>query len=421
MKLYLIVRILIILFFSFVIYLYYYNKDDLAKKKNLKQPEQEDDPDSMDFQNHKKQYISTEDTFIWTNSMTCDKESGYHTCVNCPNGKYVSGYDVIQSHPGVNCSHRTCHKINPGRQPVKYRQPKYIRPLSPIEDMVTFAVKTSKRLDLVKRLLLSVWEFYPNMKCIVIDDFNEDFARNADLQHFFRNATNAIYHQAHDNAGISYGRNLALKFVKTKYVFLTDDDMVFSSKTNITKLVDLLEHTDLTIAGATCKPNHPFEGVLMVRPTYPNAQNTSTTTSSNETVDLLQYPFVYFERLQCFGRCYVTDIVLNAFLAPLEQLLKMGGWDASIKTQEHIDFFLTVRKFGLKVADCFDVNVLHRPPAKNPLRNKRKKNSSIYFNLIRQKWNFTKWFNCKPRRFSNQKMKFPDDWNCSDTLKFDKL
>ncbi|CAH1798384.1 unnamed protein product [Owenia fusiformis] len=416
--------IFIILISSSVsMYIFFYNRGNLTIKKDLRQPGLESDPDSVDLKNLKIQYIPTEETLIWTKPTTCDRESGYHTCVDCFNGKsYVSGYKVIQSYPGVNCSHSTCHKINPGRQPVKYRQQKYIRPLSPIEDMVTLAVKTSKRLDLVKRLLLSVWDFYPKMKCIVIDDYNEDFAQNPDLQHFFNNSTNVIYHQAHNDAGISYGRNLALNFVKTKYVFLTDDDMVFSSKTNITKLVDLLEHTDLTIAGATCKPNHPFEGVFMVRPTYPNAQNTSTM-ASYETVDLLQYPSMYFERLQCYGQCYVTDIILNAFLAPLEQLLKMGGWDASIKTQEHMDFFLTVRKFGLKVADCFDVEVLHRSPANNPLRMKRMKNSNIYFKLIKQKWNFSKWFLCNPKSgfSSHQKMKFPDDWICSTYLNFDKL
>ena len=36
--------------------------------------------------------------------------------------------------------------------------------------------------------------------------------------------------------GISLGRNLALKLVKTKYFLLVDDDHVFNAKTNLTKV-----------------------------------------------------------------------------------------------------------------------------------------------------------------------------------------
>ena len=39
-----------------------------------------------------------------------------------------------------------------------------------------------------------------------------------------------------DDMGISLGRNLALKMVKTKYFLLVDDDHVFNDKTNLDKV-----------------------------------------------------------------------------------------------------------------------------------------------------------------------------------------
>ncbi|CAH1797752.1 unnamed protein product [Owenia fusiformis] len=412
MKLY--TRILILnLSVAILIYIYNYNINGIStRRKNSK--EQENGPDSVDFPHQEKQHFPIEEKLIWTKTMTCSVESGYKNCVDCSNG--TSGYDKIDPNPGVNCSYSICQKINKGRQPVMYRQPKYIIPS--IESLVTIVVKTANRLNLVERLIRSVWKFYPNVKCIVVDDYNEFFEKRPGLKNFFKNSSNVIYHQAHENAGISYGRNLALKFVRTKYVFLCDDDAVFNSETNIPKLLDLLEHTDLSFAGVTHK-NKPnlFFGAVMVRPT--EAQNTSTM-RSNETVDLLQYSAMYYERLACFGQCYVTDIILNAFLAPLEDLLKMGGWDANLKTQEHIDFFLRVRKYGLKVAVCLDVNLNHRSPRNNPLRQKRLQNKDIYFNIIKHKWNFSKWFFCKTKRFSSyQNRKFPDDWTCKQTHMFD--
>ncbi|CAH1788500.1 unnamed protein product [Owenia fusiformis] len=413
-------RFLIILSLSvaIVIYIYNYNIGHSTRRKNSKQ-EQENGPDSVDFQHQEEQHFPIEEKLIWTKTMTCNVESGYKTRkegnVDSSNGTYTSGYDKIHPNPGVNCSYSICQKINKGRQPVMYRQPKYIRPS--IEGLVTLVVKTANRLNLVERLIRSVWKFYPNVKCIVVDDYNEDFEKRPGLQYFFKNSSNVMYHQAHEDAGISYGRNLALKFVRTKYVFLCDDDAVFNSETNIPKLVDLLEHTDLSFAGVVHKSQHyPFIGALMVRPT--EAQNTSTM-SSNETVDLLQYSTMYYERLACFGQCYVTDMILNAFLAPLEDLLKMGGWDASLKTQEHIDFFLSVRKFGLKAAVCLDVNLDHMSSRNNPLRVKRIQNRHIYFKIIKHKWNLSKWFFCKTNRSSSyQNRKFPDDWTCRKTPYF---
>ncbi|CAH1791805.1 unnamed protein product [Owenia fusiformis] len=412
--------------FSQFVYIFLYRAVNLAiKKQNKKQQDMEDDPNSVNNQPSKKQYLPLEDTsHSWTKSLTCEKETGYNIhkngsiFVSCFNDTiYVTGYDIAQTKPGADCTHSTCKKINHGRQPIMYRYPKH--PMLPIEDMVTLVVKTANRLDLVQRLIISVWNLYPKMKCIVIDDYNEDFGKRPDLQSFFQKSSNVMYLQTHVNAGISYGRNLALNLVRTKYVFLTDDDVVLDKNSNITKLVDLVEHTDLTFAGAAYTKPKPYSGALMIRPTHPDPKRRPTLIR-NETVELLQYPLIYYERVKCFGHCYVTDIVQNTFVAPLEHLLKIGGWDASIKTQEHIDFFLTVRNIGLKVARCLDVIVYHRPPVVNTLRKERGQNAGIYFEIIKNKWEFSKWLQCKPSViFKYPNVTLPGD--CRQHYNFDNI
>lgn len=48
------------------------------------------------------------------------------------------------------------------------------------------------------------------------------------------------------------GRNLAISQVTTKYVLWVDDDFLFSDKTKIEVLVDVLEKTELDVVRESC-------------------------------------------------------------------------------------------------------------------------------------------------------------------------
>lgn len=48
------------------------------------------------------------------------------------------------------------------------------------------------------------------------------------------------------------GRNLAISQVTTKYVLWVDDDFLFTNKTKIEKLVDVLEKTELDVVRGSC-------------------------------------------------------------------------------------------------------------------------------------------------------------------------
>ena len=62
--------------------------------------------------------------------------------------------------------------------------------------------------------------------------------------------------------GVSFGRNVGLQLASTKYVFFVDDDFVFTKKTNLSKLLNILEETDIRIAGMALSPDSYFNGIL---------------------------------------------------------------------------------------------------------------------------------------------------------------
>ena len=49
---------------------------------------------------------------------------------------------------------------------------------------------------------------------------------------------------------------------KTKYVFIADDDHIFTQNTNLSKLLSILEWTDIDIVGVTLIPDSYFNGIL---------------------------------------------------------------------------------------------------------------------------------------------------------------
>ncbi len=50
--------------------------------------------------------------------------------------------------------------------------------------------------------------------------------------------------------------------------------------------------------------------------------------------------FLICRRLASNGGLTPCDIVNNFFIARTDAILALGGWDADLKTVEHVDFFL---------------------------------------------------------------------------------
>ncbi|PIO35980.1 hypothetical protein AB205_0053530, partial [Aquarana catesbeiana] len=105
-----------------------------------------------------------------------------------------------------------------------------------ISSLVTITTKTFLRYDKLRELLRSIRLYYPDIKVIVADD-NEKPEKIEDP-----NVDQYIMPYA---KGWFAGRNLAVSQVTTKYFLWVDDDFLFTDKTKIEKLVDVLEKTDL--------------------------------------------------------------------------------------------------------------------------------------------------------------------------------
>lgn len=87
----------------------------------------------------------------------------------------------------------------------------------------------------ISRLIKTLQEFgYTGFNMVVINDANlEDDPEWLKAEHFIVSQPNTTYRTFPEAIGISLGRNEAVKLVTTQYFVQLDDDVVFTSKTNV--------------------------------------------------------------------------------------------------------------------------------------------------------------------------------------------
>ncbi|PNJ44528.1 B4GALNT1 isoform 16, partial [Pongo abelii] len=138
------------------------------------------------------------------------------------------------------------------------------------------------------------------------------------------------------------GRNLAVSQVTTKYVLWVDDDFVFTARTRLERLVDVLERTPLDLAGLEPTFLSPQVGgavreisgfattyrqLLSVEPGAPGLGN------------CLRQRRGFHHELIGFPGCVVTDGVVNFFLARTDKVREVG-FDPRLSRVAHLEFFL---------------------------------------------------------------------------------
>ena len=172
------------------------------------------------------------------------------------------------------------------------------------------------------------------------------------------------------NVGISEGRTMGVKMVKTKYTGLFDDDALFDNNTDISSLIELLDTTDAALAGGKQTTNEArnFEGNLQY-----DIDSCRLHQDWNRSSVIAE-----FQRAKCtknpepvigFPKCLRCDVTHNFFLAKTADILEVGGWSAELKTKEHKDIFLRLRAQGKKVAVCPEFKVTHNPKRFEYLKN----------------------------------------------------
>ena len=213
-----------------------------------------------------------------------------------------------------------------------------------VTQCVTITIKTKGRLHWVKHLIESARQSYPNIKFVVADELdpNAKDGYPEDLP------SGVIYVKM--KPGIGFGRKMAVKLAETKYALIADYDFVFTKRTNLTKMVDLLERSNAAIVGGSVDDGAFFDGIFRVA---------DRCTSGGCHPGQYNYAGAFYEQVPLFEHCYVADRVKNFFLADRQAVLAAGSWDTSRPFFEHEDFFVQMRSSGVTVAFCKDVQIHH--------------------------------------------------------------
>ncbi|XP_013382102.1 beta-1,4 N-acetylgalactosaminyltransferase 1 [Lingula anatina] len=290
--------------------------------------------------------------------------------------------------------------LNKGRVPVKTAVQAEFEERISLEDAVTVIIKTANRLGVTKRLVESIFQFYENLKIIVVDEANPELLRRNESfrkeydewRHYTSTTRGKVYYiQVQKDAGISHGRNVGLFIVRTKYFLLLDDDMIFDKETNIRKLKELLDHTNLVVVGGFIRENRiklAINGIFRVHADQFNVLRTY----------INEYQLMAYDRVRCYPECYVVDAISNFFLARTDAILDVGGWDVKLRVGEHRDFMLTLRKNNYPVAVCTDVIIEHFPPNLDLRKKAQKVIKDVYKDMFLHKWNISNSFACRSIR-----------------------
>ncbi|KAF3826079.1 hypothetical protein GH733_006193 [Mirounga leonina] len=109
-----------------------------------------------------------------------------------------------------------------------------------ISALVTIATKTFLRYNRLRTLIASIRRFYPTVTVVIADDSDKpESISGPHIEHYLMPF----------GKGWFAGRNLAVSQVTTKYVLWVDDDFVFTARTRLERLVDVLERTPLDLVG----------------------------------------------------------------------------------------------------------------------------------------------------------------------------
>uniref|UniRef100_A0A7N5K6F2 Beta-1,4-N-acetyl-galactosaminyltransferase 1 n=3 Tax=Caniformia TaxID=379584 RepID=A0A7N5K6F2_AILME len=216
-----------------------------------------------------------------------------------------------------------------------------------ISALVTIATKTFLRYNRLRALIASIRRFYPTVTVVIADDSDKpESISGPHIEHYLMPF----------GKGWFAGRNLAVSQVTTKYVLWVDDDFVFTARTRLERLVDVLERTPLDLVGGAVREISGFattyRQLLSVEPGAPGRGN------------CLRQKRGFHHELVGFPGCVVTDGVVNFFLARTDKVREVG-FDPRLSRVAHLEFFLDGLG-SLRVGSCSDVVVDHASKLKLP-------------------------------------------------------
>lgn len=183
---------------------------------------------------------------------------------------------------------------------------------------ITILVTTTQRPQALKRILGSISLYYPKIPVIVFDDTDSDI-------------------------GVSAARNKLIREAKTEYVFIVEDDCIFTNDTRLDILKKNIGDNDMI-------------GLRIIQ---------------NGTELVYRGNFEYKDGRVTYCSGEPLEFIPNIFLAKRKSLLKFP-YDESLKIGEHFAFFFENRG-KLKIGHCENASILHEHmnnPKYNVIRNR---------------------------------------------------
>ena len=256
---------------------------------------------------------------------------------------------------------------------------------------ITFIVKTFERFYCIKRLVKSIYRYYPNAKILIADDSEKSC--KAYLERKYARKELKVYELPKD-VGLSYGRNYLLDRVETEYFCLLDDDFVFDEKTDINTALEMMrERTEVDILGGYFRNYIATMGIkpylrrILRRikrkkePFRPYNYIGELKLDSDNQVLYCNYITKQFPDYE------IVDIVHNFFVARTCVIRDRNRWDEELKLQEHTAFFVMAKLKGIRVAFTNRFSVQHWPYRPEKYTSFRSRN---YFEIFLKKMNIRK-------------------------------
>lgn len=203
-------------------------------------------------------------------------------------------------------------------------------------DQVTFVIKTFLRPWHLKKLVDSIINFYSGNQIVIVNDGGKVIEYDAD---------NIRCINTDFDIGVSAGRNLAVRHVKTPYMVLLDDDHELTRETDIQEFCRVERETDADIIIGNV-PGENFGDFIV---------NNGTLSCRHKT-------------LNNEGYCRV-DCGSNFFFAKTQAVAALQ-WDEALRMLEHWEFFYRAKQASLRVYYTDKVTVNHN--------NDRSKESKEY-------------------------------------------
>ena len=224
----------------------------------------------------------------------------------------------------------------------------------------TIIITTFDRPKCLDKLLVSVFQYYPDIPVIIADNGTTRYQP----PELFEEKVEII--SMEPDSGLSACRNAAVEKVKTNYTFVLDDDVIFTETTKITNFISILQDDPAIdiVGGILYDEDHSkLPGVQKI----PGAENIITQCDVDLEVKgttLYKYPSPDFLKRTKGGVHYkYVDFVINFFMAKTEVFNEIK-WDEDLKLAEHFDFFLRLKNMSVgysrRVAFTPDVKANHK-------------------------------------------------------------